>query len=454
MMTPTADRIPGLREWPLLGSAPALRRDPLGVHARVARECGPIGCFHLGPLRAVLLNSPDLIRSFLLDHARDYDKGTYLHRAFDPFARRGLFVSEGELHRTQRKLVAPLFQPRRVAGYADTIVAHADRLGSSLAEGQTLDLAPALADLGMIVVTDVLLGTDVPGEPDELREAVDVVLGWLGHALTGVVPVPLWVPTPRNRRANRARAMLHQRLGGLIASRRASAAARGDLLSALLLAHDEEGRGMDDEQIYDEVLTAFIAGHETMANALAWTFALLTRHPDCYDRLQREVDGALAGRAPTLADLPRLPYALQVFKEAMRLYPPAPAVVRIALRDTALGGYPIRKGTAVLVSLYVLHRRAEDFPDPERFDPDRFSPERERQLPRYAYLPFGAGHRTCIGSHFALLEGHLIVATLAARVRFEALGAAPLAPEFALTLRPKGGVPVRVRRHAAALPQA
>ena len=203
---------------------------------------------------------------------------------------------------------------------------------------------------------------------------------------------------------------------------------------------------MSDRQVYDEAVTLFVAGHETTANALTWTFWLLARHPECYDRLQRELDAVLAGRPPTAADLPRLPYALQVFKEAMRLYPPSSGLLRVALRDTEIGGYPIRRRTSVLCSQYVLHRRPDSFPEPERFDPERFTPERERELPRYAYLPFGAGHRVCIGNHFALLEGHLLLATLAQRVRFELATGQDVAPRLLVTLRPAREIAVRVRR--------
>ena len=237
--------------------------------------------------------------------------------------------------------------------------------------------------------------------------------------------------------------MLRDRIGALIAERKAGGEERGDLLAQLVLARDEEGRGMDDEQIADELVTAFIAGHDTLAGGLTWSFYLLARHPDCYDRLVREADSVLGDRLPTAADLPRLPYALQVFKEALRLYPPASAFVRVACQNTELGGYAIRRGTVVMISPYVLHRRLEEFPDPERFDPEHFALEQEAQLPRYAYLPFGAGHRTCSGSHFALMEGQILLATLARRVRFELIDDAPATPELVITLHPKGGLAVR-----------
>jgi len=227
---------------------------------------------------------------------------------------------------------------------------------------------------------------------------------------------------------------------------------RGDLLTMLLGARDDDGTAMDDGQILDEVLTFFVAGHETTALALSWSFYLLTQHPDAAARLYAEVDAVLGDRAPTYADLPRLPYALRVLKEALRLYPPSSAILRVALRDTVLEDgrgrrYPIRKGAAVVFSQYVLHRRPDYFPDPERFDPERFRPDAERALPRYAYLPFGAGHRVCIGSHFATMEGHLLLATIARTLRFTlAESATPVAPELVLTLRPSRPIMVTAMR--------
>ena len=448
-MTSVAPKaIPGIREWPLLGSALDLRRDLLGVYARVVRECGDIGSFHLGPLRAVLVNAPDLIQSLLIDHAQDYDKGIYQHRAFEPMVGKGLIISEGEFHKRQRKLMAPLFQPRHVSDYADTIVARTRRNQATWSDNHTFNLATAMTHLTMGVVGQVLLSTEVSTEADELGAAVTVALQWANYTLTSLFPLPLWVPTARNRCARRARAVLRRRVSAMIAERRVSQEHPADLLSLLLFAHDEHGHGMDDEQLRDEILTAFVAGHETGASALTWSCYLLAREPEIYDALQSEVDVVLGGRPATAADLPRLPFTLQVFKEAMRLYPPVAAVLRVARRDTELDGYFIRKGTVVMLSQYILHRRPDVFPDPERFDPLRFAPERELQLPRYAYLPFGTGHRTCIGSHLALVEGQLVLATLAQHVRFELVDMRPAVPEFVITLRPRGGVAVRVRRRS------
>jgi cytochrome P450 len=231
----------------------------------------------------------------------------------------------------------------------------------------------------------------------------------------------------------------------LIRERRASGTDRGDMLGMLLATRDaDDGSELTDVEVRDQAMTILLAGHETTANALAWTFYLLARNPDVRERMEREVDAALGGRAPSVQDLPTMPFTLQVLKEAMRLYPPAYVVGRKAARAVTLGGVSVRKGQVVLVNIAGIHRRASAFPDPERFDPERFTPEREKALPPQTYLPFGAGPRICIGNHFALMEGHLILATLARKLRFDLLRTEPIEAEPLVTLRPRGGVPVRV----------
>lgn len=236
----------------------------------------------------------------------------------------------------------------------------------------------------------------------------------------------------------------------MIDERRADPGERSDFLSILLQARGEDGSAMSDRQISDECVTLFGAGHETTATALAWAWHLLCRHPDIYQRVQYEVDTVLKGRTPVYADLPKLPYCLQVFKETLRLYPPAYVVSRQALKDVTIDGYLVRKTQAVAIVPYALHRRPDYFPDPETFDPDRFTPEHEKLLPRYAYVPFGAGPRICIGNYFATMEGHLLLATLAQRVTFELVSQGSVEPDpyHTLTMRPMGGLPVIVKRRS------
>jgi cytochrome P450 len=234
----------------------------------------------------------------------------------------------------------------------------------------------------------------------------------------------------------------------MIRERRASGVEKQDLLGMLLVAKDEDdGSGMDEKQIRDELMTIFLAGHETTANAMAWTFYLLAQHPHVWTRMTDEIDRVLGrgGRLPTLADLPQLPYTLQVFKESMRLYPPAYVVGRQAARDVVIGGHRFRKGAVAMINIIGIHRSPHYFADPDTFDPSRFAAEKEKSLPRHAYMPFGGGPRICIGNHFALMEGHLLVATHARKVRLELAPGVRVSPEPLVTLRPRGGMPMRVR---------
>lgn len=445
--------VPGV---PFLGSYPRYRRDPLSFYARLGRNYGDICAYRLFGAPIVFINAPHLIQGLLVEHAEDYDKGSFQRRLFRPLVGNGLVNSEGALHGRQRKLLAPAFQPRHLSAYADTMVDYAGHWQQRWADGDVIDVHAQMMDLTMTIVGRVLLSADVSGDARDVSAAINVAVRWFQHAAANVLTWPLAVPTPRNVRTTRAISIIKRTVGDIIAARRdadgdsAVTDGRGDLLAMLLRARDDEGRGMSDQQILDEVLTFFLAGHETTALALTWTFSLLARHPNVAARVQAELDAALGGRRPCYDDLPRLPYMLCVLKEAMRLYPPSSGIVRVALRDTVLSGaYPIGKNTSVLFSQFVLHRRPDTFPDPERFDPDRFLPEREQALPRYAYLPFGAGHRICIGSHFAMMEGHLLLATILQHLCFDPAEPAPVTPELALTLRPSRPVRLVVRRRAA-----
>jgi cytochrome P450 len=256
----------------------------------------------------------------------------------------------------------------------------------------------------------------------------------------------MWIPTPNNRRIRRATAVLDDVVLGIIAQRRASAVGgrvedTGDLLSMLLLAENEDGRAMDDRQIRDEAVTLFAAGHETTSNALSWTWYFLAQNPDVEARLHAEVDAVLDGRPPTVDDLKNLPYTEMILKESLRLRPPAWGLAgRTVLEETEIGGYTIPAGSTIFISPYQLHRLPEYFPDPERFDPERFTPENEKKLPRYAYLPFGAGPRVCIGNSFAMMEAHLILATVAQHVRLELVPGQEVEMAPLITLTPANGL--------------
>jgi cytochrome P450 len=324
-----------------------------------------------------------------------------------------------------------------------------DQFQRSWPEEGVMDLKQELTTLTMHIIGQVLFDGELVADTTTLGSAAATIAAYLAHVLLKPFSFPYHWPTPRNRRAHQAIQAGRECLQRLIAERRQPLVERQDVLSLLLQARDAEGQAMTDEQVMAECLTLFVAGYETTATALTWTWYLLCQHPEAYEQMQEEVDTILQGRTPTYDDLAQLPYCLQVFKEALRLYPPAHILSRRAVRDVEIDGYRVPQGWSVLVVPYLLHRREDYFPDPEHFDPTRFSPQREKQLPRYAYLPFGAGPRICIGLHFAMMEGHLLLASLAQRSRFSLLAGQSIEPDplHNLILRPSGPVHVlRTRR--------
>lgn len=443
--------IPSLPKLPLLGNVLALRNERLALLQRISQEFGDIGAFHFGPRMVPVLNSPELVRLALVEQEAVFEKTATVRSLGTPVLGNGIFLSEGEEHRHQRKLLAPLFQHRRVQDYAETMISCTTRLQETWANGATLDLTDEMMRLTLWIISDILFGADVSGEERELGEMLAYTFRHFTNAVTNPLRLPQSWPTPANRRARQAIERVNTTIYRMIEERRGGGEERGDFLSLLLRAQraqraQDHANVPNDKQVRDDALSLFVAGHETTANALTWCWYLLSQHPRIYARMQAEGDGVLAGRLPTLVDLPNLPYTLQVLKETLRLYPPVYAFTRSARDSVQLGAYRIPRGASVVISPYTLHRRAQFFPNPELFDPERFAPEREQQIPRYAYIPFGAGSHICLGMHVALLEGHLILATLAQRLTFEFTGSNPIKPEPLLTLRPGGTVPMRVRR--------
>jgi cytochrome P450 len=459
----TASRVPGLRNLtgqgrfrrtrparldvggPILGNIMALARDRLWVMEQAAGVRGGICEMLLGGRGVVVVSSPDLVHEVLVTKADSFVKGTTF-RFLRPILGNGLLTSEHDVHRRQRRLVAPALSHRRIAGYADTMAAYTERMLAPWADGARIDLADAMMRLTLEIVTKTMLDTDVKDDAAAVGAAVSVVVREVNDRIS--TPISFLLASASKSPAFRAAmATLDATILRIIRERRASRADTGDLLSMLLAAQEEgTGEGMNDRQVRDEVMTIFLAGHETTANALSWAFYLLARHPEAYARVRAEAASVLGGRVATAADLPRLGYALQVFKEALRLYPPAYITSRLAEKDVEIGGHFVPAGTDVMANIHAMHRRPEYFPDPERFDPDRFEPEAEKRIPKGAYVPFGAGARVCIGNAFAMMEGQMILATLAQRVEFSLARPGDIAPEPLVTLRPAGGVPVRVRR--------
>lgn len=452
----TAPGPPGGR---ISGSLRDMRRDELHMLVETANRYGDVVRFELGPraahLPAFLLRRPDHVHHVLFSARESYPK-SFDYRILARSLGQGLVTSEGELWSRQRRLIQPAFRHREVAGFAEAMIEAATdvaRRWQALAvEGQPVDVAAEMMRLALDVVGRTLFSSDLADETAAISPAVGVLVRDMVERMsTGPGMVTLAVPrlpTPANRRANAALNILDAVVARLVARRRALPESQrpADLLSMLLAARDEtSGAGMDDRQVRDEVMTFLIAGHETTANALAWTWYLLSTHPLVMRRLRDELHAVLAGRDPTPDDIDKLVYTKAVVQEAMRLYPPVAAIGREALRDDEIGGYPVPARSTILISAWVSHRNPEFWPAPEAFDPDRFLPAAPEH-PRLAYLPFGAGPRQCIGAAFAIQEAVIAVAVLAARFQGDLVPGHRVEPQLGVTLRPRHGLAMTIHQ--------
>ena len=447
-----AKPIPAFKGMPILGNFPEFANDRLDFLQTVFDACGDIGIFHIGSREIVLMASAELAQDVFITQAGKFEKSPMMQR-LKPIIGNGLLSSANEFHKRQRKLVAPAFQHKRISQYADVMAQCAEAIVNAWQDDATLDIAKEMQRLTLWIVGKTLFGADLLAEAKELGEAVEQGLEFGNKQYVSLIHIPFDVPTPGNLAAGAALRTIDQAIYKMIAEHRA-AGDTGDLLSMLLAAHDEDdGSFMTDAQVRDEVMTLFVAGHETTAIALAWAVHLLTQHPEQAAKLREESRRVLQGRTPTFADLPQLPYATWVFKESLRLYPPAYIITRQAAEDvTLVNGVTLPAGTTVMFSPYVLHRRADYFAEPTTFDPERFSPERIKAIQDDTYLPFGAGPRVCIGNQFALMEGQILLAAIAQRVAFEALadqderkpGIQVVEPGPLVTLRPKHGIRVKL----------
>ncbi len=444
-------RPPGPKGHWLWGHVGELRGDMLAFFTRCARDYGDVVWLRFVDRTAVLVSHPDAIEQVLVHDHRNFTKN-YALRFLRPVLGQGLLLSEGELWRRQRQLAQPSFHRERVEAFGPLIVAEAQRLRDSWSKGQTIDLHAEMVKLTLAVAAKALLGVELGDDYDTVCRAQLAILEHFRRRCENTIRPPLWVPTENNRRLRGAVRDLRRLIHRIIQERRASGQERDDVLSRLLQARDQaDGQGMSDQQLRDETMTMLMAGHETTANALTFTCWLLAEHPEVEARLLHELDEQLGGRPPTVADLPRLSYLDQVLKESLRLYPPAFAVGRRAIHDCQIGGYTIPAKTNVLVSQWVVHHDERWFDRPGDFDPDRWTPERAEQLPKYAWFPFGAGPRRCIGSSLAMLEASLALATILPTVTLERLDPRPLQPWPTVTLRPTGNVQVRIAPRVPAL---
>ncbi|MGH9663149.1 MAG: cytochrome P450 [Bryobacteraceae bacterium] len=425
---------------PLVGALSPFRRDGPRFLLEQAQRYGDVVYFRLGPQDVYLLNRPEYVKDVLVTQQSKFTKSRTLQRS-KILLGEGLLTSEGSLHVRQRRLVQPAFHRERLAGYGEAMIAYAARTRERWHDGETMDVAEQMTHLTLAIVAKTLFSSDVEAEAPQIGQALTDILGLFNMLVIPFSELLRRLPLPMNRKFEKARKRLDATIYRIIEERRTSGEDRGDLLSMLLLAQDEEGTGgMSDTQVRDEALTLFLAGHETTANALTWAWYLLSQNPEAEARLRAELDCALQGRLPRVEDLPRLIYTGTVFSEALRLYPPAWVVGRMATVDCEVAGYAIPAGTLLMMSPYVAHRNPRYFPEPERFDPERWTPEEQEKRPRFAYYPFGGGTRVCIGERFAWMEGVLLLATIAQKWRLRLLPGHPVAYRAMLTLRAREGM--------------
>ncbi|MEO8579950.1 MAG: cytochrome P450 [Gemmatimonadales bacterium] len=416
----------------------ARRRLPFLVES--AKQYGDIVFFKVGNERIYLFNHPDLIRDVLVTNQKNFTKSRALVRA-KRLLGEGLLTSEGEFHLRQRRLAQPAFHRDRITAYGLSMVEFAERTRSRWSDGVALDVHDDMMKLTLAIVAKTLFSADVEKEAAEIGEALTTAFEAFNIGILPFSELLEKLPLPYLKRFEAARARLDATIYRIIDERRATGADTGDLLSMLLLAQDAEGDGggMTDTQVRDEAMTIFLAGHETTANALSWTWYLLSQHPDVEVRFHSEID-ALGDRLLRPDDLASLPYTRMILAESMRLYPPAWAVGRRAINEFEAGGYQIPARSMVLMSQYIMHRDPRFHPDPERFDPERWRPEVAAARPRFSYFPFGGGTRICIGEQFAWMEGILILATIAQKWRLRYAGGRSPMIEPQITLRPAGGI--------------
>lgn len=438
---------PGPKGKLIGGNFREFRRNSLSYLQQAVRDHGDVVYFRFGPQHVYFLNHPDYIKDVLVTHHQSFMKGRALQRS-KRLLGEGLLTSEGDFHRRQRRLAQPAFHRARIASYATVMTDYAARTLSRWHDKETLDISQEMMRLTLAIVGKTLFDADVEREADEIGAALTSVMELFDMLLMPFSELLEKLPLPHVRRFKRARERLDATIYRIIEERRRSVEDRGDLLSMLLSARDEEygGEQMSDLQVRDEVMTLFLAGHETTANALTWTWYLLSQHREVEAKLDEELDVVLEGRTPTFEDVPRLRYTEMILAESMRLYPPAWAIGRLALKDYEVGGYTIPAKSLVLLSQYVTHRDARFFTEPARFDPERWTPEAKDTRPQFSYFPFGGGPRRCIGEGFAWMEGILLISTLAQHWRMRLVPNHRVEPMPVITLRPKYGMKMTLEK--------
>ena len=436
---------PGPRGTLLGGNVRQFRAGLLDFLLGTARDYGPLSSFRIGPRRMFLASGPDLIEQVLVTDAKHYIKH-FGARAFKPVLGNGLVTSEGSFWLRQRKLIQPAFVKTRVQSYAPVMAELTKQMLDTWSPGKSVQIDFEFETLTSKIALKTLFDLDDLSDRERFSSTLKLAFDLMNARLRRIFKLPLWVPTPANLRLQRALAELDQTVQGFIASGRSRQRPGVDLLSRLLLAQHEDGTCMSDRQLRDEAMTLYLAGHETTALTLAWTWFLLSRHRRVEEKLVSEWQHVLTGAIPTAGDLSRLPYTAAVIAEFMRLFPPVYVIGREATTELELGGYRVKRGYSVLMSQWVNHRDPEYFPEPEEFRPERWENGLAKRLPKFAYYPFGGGQRMCVGNTFALMEAAIILAAVGQRYRFTLDPDAVIGIKPQITLLPANGIPATLER--------
>jgi cytochrome P450 len=432
---------------PILGVLPQVWKDTLGFFLRSGTAHPDVVRLDFGPARLYLVSSPEGVKHILQDNHRNYNKG---YDRAKPLLGEGLVTAEGEKWRRQRRLMQPAFHRQRLAELLPTMThATSEMLNhwkTKRGADEPMDIAKEIMLLTQTIILRTMFSSDIGRNPEEIAEAFGTALEYLNLAIVAPFPILQSLPTRANRRFRRAMRVIDKAVYGIISERRESGEKRNDLLQMLLDARDEDsGEGMSDQQLHDEVLTIFLAGHETTASLLGWTFYLVGQDAQVEERLRAEISTVLDGREPVMEDFGKMPYTMQTLHEVLRLYPPAWMFARQPIEDDVINGYRIPAGATVTLSPYVTHRLPHVWDQPDRFDPDRFAPERESERPRYAFFPFGGGPRMCIGNNFALMEAPALLAMIMHSYQLKLAPGYTIKAQPSATLRPRPGVYMNIQ---------
>jgi cytochrome P450 len=444
-MPAVSRRPPGPPPRFLIGNLPLFSSDPLAIYTRWAREFGDIFYYRAGWIDVYFLNHPNLIESVLVSQSQNFAKDKVIQNS-RWFLGEGLLTNEGSGWLRQRRLCQPAFHRERMASYGHTMAAYTEEMLATWQDAEVREIHQEMMQLTMRIVAKVLFSVEVKEDTERVAGALNILMRHTSGGRMILPPILRHLPVPALMRVKRAVRELDEIVNRIIRQRRARGRDAGDLLSMLMSARDEDGSGMTDRQLRDEVLTFLLAGHETTAVSLSWTWYLLSQHPGIEQKLREELSQVLGGRTPQLEDLPRLVYTDKVVKESMRLYPPAWSLARTVAKEIELASYKLPVGSNVVMSPWILHRDPRFFEHPERFNPDRWTADAAQHLPKFAYFPFGGGPRLCIGASFATMEANLLLAAIAQRFRLRLVPGHPVAALPSITLRPRHGMRMSISR--------